>query len=224
VAPLQLPPVTAPRSGASASAAAPGNAAKTELPADAGSGLADGTGISAAAGSASVPAAQRAPLVDAAPRAPLLDAAPRAPLVDATPRTPILDAAPRAPLVAAAPRASAAAPANANDGQRAKALLEGATLAGTAPAADTSGPASVAIDGRPSRFIVQVGAYADANAVREARQKVEKLGLKTYTQVIDAEAGKRTRVRVGPFATREEAETAWRTLKAAGLPGNILTW
>jgi DedD protein len=54
------------------------------------------------------------------------------------------------------------------------------------------------------------------------RAKVEKLGLKTYTQSVDTEAGKRTRVRVGPFATRAEAEAASSRLKGAGLPGNLL--
>jgi DedD protein len=70
---------------------------------------------------------------------------------------------------------------------------------------------------------VQVGAYSDANTLRETRQKVEKLGLRTYTQVIEGDAGKRTRVRVGPFGSREEAQAAAARLKAAGLPANLLT-
>lgn len=105
----------------------------------------------------------------------------------------------------AAPSKPAAAPSH-DDGQRAKALLD------DKPAAAKEG-----------RFVVQVGAYTDAAALREARQKVEKLGLKTYTQVVETEAGKRTRVRVGPFATREEADGAGARLKAAGLPAAILT-
>jgi DedD protein len=68
------------------------------------------------------------------------------------------------------------------------------------------------------RFVVQVGAFTDAVALREARQRVEKLGLKTYTQVIETPSGSRTRVRVGPFSTRAEAEQAGAKLKAAGLP------
>jgi len=71
--------------------------------------------------------------------------------------------------------------------------------------------------------VVQVGAYSDAAMLRETRQKVEKLGLKTYTQVIEGDAGRRTRVRVGPFATRAEAQAAVSRLKAAGLPANLLT-
>lgn len=72
------------------------------------------------------------------------------------------------------------------------------------------------------RFVVQVGAYSDAATLRETRQKVEKLGLKTYTQVIEGDVGKRTRVRVGPFTTRAEAQAAVGKLKAAGLPANLL--
>ena len=69
---------------------------------------------------------------------------------------------------------------------------------------------------------MQVGAYTDADKLREARQKVEKLGMKTYTQVIEADGGKRTRVRVGPFATRDEADKAAARIRAVGLPVAIL--
>jgi DedD protein len=69
---------------------------------------------------------------------------------------------------------------------------------------------------------VQVGAYSDAATLREARQRVEKLGLRTYTQELDSDGVKRTRVRVGPFATRAEAQAAAARLKAAGLPANLL--
>jgi DedD protein len=71
--------------------------------------------------------------------------------------------------------------------------------------------------------VVQVGAFSDARTLREARQKVEGLGLKTYTQVIDTAAGQRTRVRVGPFASRADAEAAAKTIKGGGLPAAILT-
>jgi DedD protein len=73
------------------------------------------------------------------------------------------------------------------------------------------------------RFVVQAGAYSEAGALRDARLKVEKLGLKTYTQVIESDTGKRTRVRVGPFATRQEAEAVAAKVKAAGVQASILT-
>jgi len=73
-----------------------------------------------------------------------------------------------------------------------------------------------------SRFVVQAGAYSDARTLREARSKAESLGLKTYTQVVDTEGGRRTRVRVGPFDNRADAEAVAKKLKAGGLPANIL--
>ncbi len=96
---------------------------------------------------------------------------------------------------------------------RAKALLEGRS-----PAA---APDKAAADS--GRFIVQIGAFADAGAARDVRQKAERAGLKTYTQVIDTAQGKRTRVRVGPYPSRAEAEKAAAALKRAGLAGSILS-
>ncbi len=68
-----------------------------------------------------------------------------------------------------------------------------------------------------SRFVVQVGAFADAESVREVRAKLERLGLKTYTQSVVIEGAARTRVRVGPFPSRQEALEAQARIKAAGV-------
>jgi DedD protein len=104
------------------------------------------------------------------------------------------------PKVAAKP-----APA-ADEASRAKALLEGKT-----PAADAEG-----------RMVVQVGAFADADKAKEVRQKLEKAGLKTYTQVAETKDGKRIRVRVGPFASKAEADKAASKIKGLDLPAAIL--
>jgi DedD protein len=74
-----------------------------------------------------------------------------------------------------------------------------------------------------ARFVVQAGAFADAHAAQSVRAKIEKAGFKTYTQVVDTAQGKRVRVRIGPFATRDEAERALRKLQALGLSGAVLT-
>ena len=68
----------------------------------------------------------------------------------------------------------------------------------------------------------QVGAFSDVNALREARQKVEKLGYKTYTQDVVVDGSKRTRVRVGPYDSRDEANAAAIKLKGAGLGPAVL--
>ena len=77
--------------------------------------------------------------------------------------------------------------------------------------------------GAQARFIVQVGAFAEAAAARETRLKVEKLGLKTYTQVAQTTGGSRIRVRVGPFASRDEADKAVAKARAAGITAVVLT-
>ncbi|MES2946748.1 MAG: SPOR domain-containing protein [Pseudomonadota bacterium] len=122
------------------------------------------------------------------------------------------------------PLPKAAVAASGDDGNRAKALLDGKTsaaaVAAVKPAAAATESVAAAAD---LRLIVQVGAYADVVKAREARVKLEKAGLKTYTQVAETADGKRIRVRVGPFATRAEAEKAASKIKTLDLPAAILT-
>ncbi len=110
------------------------------------------------------------------------------------------------PKPAAKPAAASA------DAARASALLNGTTPPPAAAAAEAEG-----------RLVVQVGAFADVAKAREARLKLEKAGMKTYTQVAETKDGKRIRVRVGPFATKAEAEKAAGKIKALDLPAAILT-
>lgn len=101
------------------------------------------------------------------------------------------------------------APVPADDGSKARALLEGKPPA-----------APVAAEGR---YIVQVGAFADPAKARETRLKVEKTGMKTYTHVAETKEGPRIRVRVGPFATKADADKAADRIKGLDLPAAILT-
>ena len=110
-----------------------------------------------------------------------------------------------------------AKPSSADEAARARALLNG-----TAPVA-VSAPAATSGSDSTERFIVQIGAFAEVIKAREARLKVEGAGLKTYTQVAETTGGKRIRVRVGPFATRTEADKAASKIKILGLPAAILT-
>lgn len=103
-----------------------------------------------------------------------------------------------------------------DDAARASALLNGQAVP---PAAKIA----VAVAEAEGRVVVQVGAFADAAKAREVRAKLEKAGLKTYTQVVETKDGPRTRVRVGPFAGRVEAEKAASKIKALDLPTAILT-
>jgi DedD protein len=111
-----------------------------------------------------------------------------------------------APLSVAAPPAKPAA--SAVEEAKAAALLAG-----------QEAPAAAVVQGR---FVVQVGAFSDAAKLREVRQKLEKAGLKTYTQVVDTKDGKRTRVRVGPFTSQGEADKAATHIKSLALAASVL--
>ena len=134
-----------------------------------------------------------------------------------------------APKTPSAPK-TAPTPVHNDDGARARALLDGQTPASAASTGAKSATVlAAAQNDKPppsseaGRFVVQVGAYGEANSARDMRQRVDKLGLKSYTQVVQIDGAKRIRVRVGPFAAREDAEKAAGTLKAAGLPAAVLT-
>lgn len=110
------------------------------------------------------------------------------------------------PDEAALARADEAARTRAAEAARARALLEGADKAPT-----------------ESRFVVQIGAFADQTKARETRLRVEAAGLKTYTHVAETPDGRRIRVRVGPYPTRAEADKAAKKIKSLNLPAAILT-
>jgi DedD protein len=156
-----------------------------------------------------------APVLPADAGAEPVAAAPAASTPASAPATAAAASKPAAPVAAVKPQpAPAAAPAAAPDKPATTAAApppKPAPAAASTPAAATSG-----------RFVVQVGAYNEPERLKAARQRLDKLGFKSYTQEVDTPSGKRTRVRVGPYATRQEAEAAAVKLKAAGLQANVL--
>ncbi len=73
------------------------------------------------------------------------------------------------------------------------------------------------------RFVVQAGTFSDETKLRETRSKLEKAGISTYTQVIEGKDGRRVRVRVGPFTSRDEADKVARKIKQLSLQPQVLT-
>lgn len=55
-------------------------------------------------------------------------------------------------------------------------------------------------------FAVQLGAFADADAAKELRDKARASGLSAFTETVNTADGPRTRVRIGPVADRADAE------------------
>ena len=86
------------------------------------------------------------------------------------------------------------------------------------PKAGAQSPAAPRLEG----FAVQVGAYRDEKTLNEARTKLASAGIVHYTERLEGPQAGLTRLRAGPFSTREAAEKAKATLKSASLDGQVV--
>ncbi|MGH8640711.1 MAG: SPOR domain-containing protein [Burkholderiales bacterium] len=135
-----------------------------------------------------------------------------------------------APLPAAkdgktAARGSASAPAAAQEAPKESASTAEPKPAKAAPRKEPAKPKpkpkpkpATATEGP---FVVQVIALADADKARQMQERIAAAGIKSYTEIVKTAKGDVTRVRAGPFATREAAEKAREQLKTLGMSGNI---
>ncbi|MBB5391927.1 MULTISPECIES: SPOR domain-containing protein [unclassified Herbaspirillum] len=98
------------------------------------------------------------------------------------------------------------------DDARALAILEGKSASG----ADKK-PAAAG-----GKFVIQVAALATQDKVNELRNKLSGAGIHSFTQKIATQSGDRTRIRVGPFASRDEAEKMGARIKKLGLNATII--
>src|SRR5258707_1260073 len=94
-----------------------------------------------------------------------------------------------------------------------------------APPAEAAKPAQVAPQvGAPKLegFAVQVGAFKDEEKLKQARDKLSAARITHYIERIDTPTGGLTRLRAGPYATREAAEKALAAVKASALQGQVV--
>ena len=141
-----------------------------------------------------------------------------------------------APLPAAAPSSSASAPAAAiapaspasKASAPAKASASAPAASKTASATKSAEPArakpaakapaeDLATVGSAPGFYINVGLFADESNARKAQSRLLNEGLPAFRQMLDGAKGTRVRVRVGPYASRSQAEAAAATVKALGL-------
>ncbi len=87
----------------------------------------------------------------------------------------------------------------ATDDARAVALLEG--------------KATPATEAKSETFAVQIGAFSDADKLKLLREKLSSGGFKTYTEVVKTTQGERTRLRLGPYPSRAEADKVQERIK-----------
>jgi DedD protein len=72
-------------------------------------------------------------------------------------------------------------------------------------------------------YLVPLGAFANKDNVKALEAKLAKAGVKYYTEVVTTPGGEQTRVRAGPFPTKEAAEKSRDQLKSLGLsPGAVI--
>ena len=100
--------------------------------------------------------------------------------------------------------------------------------AADAPASPPAQPAVSAEAGRAQvalndqTWVVTLDAFSEAKNVKQLRAKLSAAGVKSYTEPVKTSKGELTRVRAGPFASKEAAEKARAQLDAMGLkPGAV---
>jgi DedD protein len=72
-------------------------------------------------------------------------------------------------------------------------------------------------------YVIPLGAFANKENVASLENKLAKAGVKHYTERVTGAGGEQTRVRAGPYATRDAAEKAREELVALGLaPGKVI--
>ena len=101
-----------------------------------------------------------------------------------------------------------------SDAARARAILDG----DADPAAKDVGKPAV----KPGHIVLQVAALTSRDKVAELQGKLKAAGIASHTQTVATDSGERIRVRIGPFATKEEADRARTRLQGLGLSGSVV--
>lgn len=124
-----------------------------------------------------------------------------------TPEKPVAKPAEKAPEKPAEKPAEKPVAKN-EDAKRAAAILAGQG-AEAKPAA------------KGGEYLVLIGAFSNEANVKTLKTKLGEQGIKTYSEPLDTPQGKKTRVRAGPFASREAAEKALEKMQRIGVSGVI---
>ena len=112
------------------------------------------------------------------------------------------------PKPTATPEPAKPAKVDNDEAKRAAAILAGNAPAAAEPAG--KGP-----------HVVLIGAFANEANVQNIKSKLGELGIKVYTEPLDSPQGKKTRVRAGPFPSREAADKALEKMKRIGVSGVV---
>lgn len=213
---------TASRTAVTASASASASPASAQAPRPE-----PDAGIAALAASAPLPAAApsssaSAPAAAPAPTKPASQASATSAQSPDTPRSVKSAAANTEKRTAPPPASRASAPAKASTPAPAASKTASATKsaepARPKPTAAAKAPVEdLATVGSAPGFYINVGLFAEESNARKAQSRLLNEGLPAFRQTLDGAKGTRVRVRVGPYASRSQAEAAAATVKALGL-------
>jgi DedD protein len=91
---------------------------------------------------------------------------------------------------------------------------------------ETKAEAPKAVAAKPPEskagFVVQIGAFKDADNAQQIVARMKEAKLQVFTDKLATQSGPVTRVRVGPFATKEKADAALVQVKLAGVEGKVV--
>lgn len=89
------------------------------------------------------------------------------------------------------------------------------------PGARTEEARAEAILNASDQFVVQLGVFADPGNVRKVQARVKAEGYNSFVEPVRTPSGVKSRVRAGPFASRDAAEKARDKLRKSGLDGMV---
>ena len=87
-----------------------------------------------------------------------------------------------------------------------------------------SAPQTQSITGAINKegFAVQLGAFSDPENLKHLQAKMVAAKIQVYTEELKTTSGMSTRLRAGPYKTREQADTVLVQVKKVGVEGKVV--
>lgn len=82
-------------------------------------------------------------------------------------------------------------------------------------------PAPAAAAAAGGSHVILIGAYANPGNVKVLRSKLDQIGVKTFTEILTSPQGNKTRLRAGPFPSKDAADKALEKMKRIGVSGVV---
>lgn len=76
-------------------------------------------------------------------------------------------------------------------------------------------------ENKSGAYVVQLAAFAHKDNAKQLQQKLSANGIRSYTEVLKTAHGEKTRVRAGPYESRDDAEKVLDQIKALGFSGVV---